>query len=166
LRITNLILSLAVAGALALTYGAPAARADKTFTHSDSGLQFDLPDGWQSEADGEMLTVSSPDDTLSIVFWVTEADDFEAAAEALGEELGKQVKNLKLDGEPKEGQHNGMEYASVTGTGQVDGVNVAFSADLLMAKKPVIILTFASPENFAKHQGAYAKLVKSIRKVN
>lgn len=183
MRITNLFLSLGASAALALVCGgAQAARADaatraahaaaaraqggaRTFTHEAGGIQFDLPGGWKSEPDGEMLSISSADGSISIVFWVTEADDFEAAAEALGEELGKQIKNLKFDGEPKEGQHNGMEYASFTGSGQMEGENVAFSADLLMAKKPVIILTVASPENFEKHQDAYLKLIKSIRKV-
>ena len=179
MRTMNLILSLGFSAALALAWGGVSgARAsvdaaaptspvapDKTFTHEEGGIAFDLPDGWKSEEDGEMLSVSSPDGALSIVFWVTEADDFEAAAEALGEELAKQIKGLKFDGEPKEGKHNGMEHASVSGSGKVDGQNVAFSADLLMAKKPVIILSFASPEMFEKNENSYVKLVRSIRKV-
>jgi hypothetical protein len=112
-----------------------------------------------------MLTVSAPDDSIAIVFWVTEAGDFEAAATALGEELAKMIKKLKFDGEPKEGKHNGMPHVSVSGSGQIEGADIAFSADLLMAKKPVIVLTFASPENFEKHGNSYLKLVQSIKKV-
>jgi hypothetical protein len=163
-------MSAAPSNAHLYTHGAEAevvilAGADETFTHEAGGIQFNLPSGWKSEPDGELLTVSAPDDSITMVFWVTEAGDFEAATEALDTELAKQIKNLKFDGEPKEGKHNGMPHASVSGSGQVEGQDIAFSADLLMAKKPVIILTFASPENFEKHGSSYMKLVKSIKKV-
>ena len=57
-----------------------------------------------------------------------------------------------------------MPCASITGAGQIEGSDIAFSADLLHAEKPVIILTFASPENFEKHRAAYAKLIQSIKR--
>lgn len=186
MRKTILILSLGFLGALALTYGsATVARAeaahrtrvtvsaaagiatiDKTFTHEAGGIQFDLPDGWKSEEDGDLLTVSAPDHSIAIVFWVMEAKDFEVAAAALDEELGKQVKNVKFDGDVKEDKHNGMPHASVSGSGQIEGHDVVFSADLLMAKKPVIVLTFAKPGDLEKHADSYAKLVKSIKKLD
>lgn len=185
MRTTNLILTFGISSALALTTGTMSASpsnanlythgaeakivssavADETFKHEAGGIQFNLPDGWKSKPDGELLTVSAPDDSITMVFWVTEADDFEAATEALDQELTKLIKNLKFDAEPKEGKHNEMPHASVTGSGQVEGQTIAFSADLLMARKPVIILTFASPENFEKHGSSYMKLVKSIKKV-
>ena len=184
MRTTNLIFTFGISSILALTGGSISAAplntplyahgggaevvvsavADETFTHGAGGIQFDLPNGWKSTPEGELLTVSAPDDSITMVFWVTEAGDFEAATTALGEELGKMIKKLKFDGELKEDKHNGMPHASVSGSGQIDGQDIVFSADLLMAKKPVIILTFASPENFEKHGGAYIKLVKSIRK--
>ena len=183
MRTTNLILTFGVSSALALTCGsmsaAPSnahrythgaevvisAAADETFTHKAGGIQFDLPDGWKSEPDGELLTISAPDDSITMVFWVTEAGDFNAATEALGEELAKQIKNLKFDGEPKSDTHNGMDHASVTGSGQVDGKDIVFSADILEAKKPLIVLTLGSLENLQKHAEDFSKLVKSIKKV-
>lgn len=137
----------------------------KTFTHEGAGVTFTLPAGWTAEPDGEQLTVSPADDSFAIVFWVTEAEDFDAAAKALGEELGKQIKNLKFDGEPKSDTHNGMDHASVTGSGQVDGKDIVFSADILEAKKPLIVLTLGSLENLQKHAADFSKLVKSIKKV-
>jgi predicted Zn-dependent protease len=141
-----------------------AASGGETFTHKEGGITFEIPNGWKAEPDGDQLTVSPPDDSIGVVFWVTKEDDFEAAANALGEELGKQIKNLKLDGDTKEDTHNGMPHASVSGSGQMEGQNIVFSADLLQAKKPVIVLTFATPENFKKHEADYMKLVKSIKK--
>jgi hypothetical protein len=137
----------------------------KAYTHASAGITFDVPAGWKEEQDGDQLTLSAPDDSISVVVWVTEEGDFDAATKALGEELGKQFKNLKMDGEPKEGTHNGMPHASTGGSGQIEGQDMVFSADLLQAKKPVIVLTFASPDNFKKHQADYEKFTKSIKKV-
>lgn len=147
------------------TAATPAATTQaETYTHKEGGITFEIPNGWKAEPDGDQLTVAPPDDSIGVVFWVTKEDDFEAAANALGEELGKTIKNLKLDGDTKEDTHNGMPHASVSGSGQMEGENVVFSADLLQAKKPIIVLTFASPENFKKHADDYMKLVKSIKK--
>jgi predicted Zn-dependent protease len=168
---------LAVAAACALVAAFPAARDSdaahaaviqsegKTFTHEGAGVTFDVPDGWTAEPDGHQLTVAPADESIAIVFWVTEEEDFDAAAKALGAELAKQIKNLKLDGEPKADMHNGMGHAAVTGTGQVDGKDIIFSADILQAKKPLIVLTLGSMENLQKHSAEYTKLVKSIKKV-
>lgn len=171
MRIVTLILCLGLLATPAFAHGlaadsaAKTAAADKTYTHEEGGIQFDAPDGWKSEAEGDQITVSAPDDSISIVFWVPEADTFDAALEALEEELEKMVKNIKLDGEAKSDTHNGMKHAGLTGSGQIEGADVLWSVDLLMAKKPVIALTFASPGNFEKQAEAYSKLVKSIKKV-
>ena len=179
MRFTHLLLAAAAAGALTAAHAGPAARGakaapaavaaaaqdGKTYTHEGAGVTFDLPPGWTAEPDGEQLTVAPADDSVAVVFWVTEEDEFDAAAKALGEELAKQIKNLKFDGEPKADKHNGMDHASVSGSGQVDGKDVLFSADILEAKKPLIVLTLGSAENLQKHSAAYTKLVKSIKPV-
>ena len=180
MRIPKLVLSLCAAGMLAAAVAGPAATAagashtaaahappqdGQTFTHEAGGITFDLPDGWKAAPDGNFLLVGPPGGGISVSFWVTEDDDFEDATKELGEELGKQIQNLKLDGEPKEDTHNGMEHVAVTGSGQVGARDVIFSADLLQAKKPVIVLTVGSAENLPKHAEAYTKLVKSIKKV-
>jgi predicted Zn-dependent protease len=168
LRIVTLILCLGLLATTAFAHSLPAntsAAADKTYTHEEGGIQFDAPDGWKSEVDGDVLTLSAPDDSISIVFWVPEADTFDAALEALEEELTKMVKNIKLDGEAKTDTHNGMKHAGLTGSGQIEGADVLWSVDLLLGKKPVIALTFASPGNFEKQAEGYSNLVKSIKKI-
>ncbi len=176
MRTPKFVLGLGLAFALAAVAGpavktadasspAAAAQEGKTYTHEEGGITFDLPAGWKAEPDGDQLTVSPAGGGVGVVFWVTEEEDFDAATKALGAELGKQIKNLKFDGEPKEDTHNGMEHASVTGSGQVNGQDILFSADILQAKKPVIVLTFGSSDNLHKHAEDYSKLVKSIKKV-
>ena len=169
LRLKHLLLGAALACSLA---AAPAARnvnaaqsETKTFTHEAGGITFELPAGWKAEPDGEQITASPAEGGISIVLWVTKEEEFEDAAKALGEELGKQIKNLKFDGEPKGGTHNGMHYESVKGSGQIGGDDIVFSADLLAAKKPVIILSFGTADGLQKHAAEYGELVKSIKKI-
>ena len=161
---TALVFALAAAGAPTAS-NANAAQEGKTFTHEAGGITFTLPAGWKAEPDGAQITASPEAGGVSISFWVTEEDDFEAASEAVGTELGKMLKNIKFDGEPKEDTHNGMPHASFTGSGQIEGQDVLFSADLLQAKKPVIVLTFGVADQLQKHAPAYSQLVKSIKKV-
>lgn len=171
MKLRNLLLGTALAFALAAAVApaagnfSAAAQEGKTFTHEEGGISFTLPAGWKAEPDGAQITASPEAGGVSISFWVTEEDDFEAASEAVGEELGKMLKNIKFDGEPKESTHNGMPHASFSGTGQIEGQDVLFSADLLQAKKPVIVLSFGVADQLQKHAAAFSQLVKSIKKV-
>jgi predicted Zn-dependent protease len=146
------------------TSSAAPAQAAKSYTHKDSGLTFDVPEGWKAEPDGEQLTISSPDETVAVVFWVPAESTFDAAVEALDEELAKTIQKMKADGDVKVDTHNGMRHAGQSGTGEIEGKNVLWSVDMLQANKPVIVLTFAAPEQLEKHAADYSKLVKSIRK--
>jgi hypothetical protein len=177
LKIRNLLLGLALAGSLsaagaarpfqASAAAAPHATAQdaRTFTHEGAGVTFELPAGWEAEPDGEQLTVAPAGGGVSLVFWVPEEDDFDAASRALGEELAKQIQDLKFDGEPKADKHNGMDHAAVSGSGKVGGKEILFSADILEAKKTLIVLTFGTAEGFQKHQAGYVGLVRSIKRV-
>ena len=123
-----------------------------------------MPAGWKTDEEGEQYRLLSADGDISVTFWVPVEGDFQNAAKAIGEEIGKQLTDLKYDAEPRQDKHNGMDHVSVTGSGKAEGRNVTFSADLLQAKKPVIILTFTSPENFRRHEAEYSKFVSSIKR--
>lgn len=136
------------------------------FTHKDAGVQFEVPKGWKAKPDGEVITVSSADDSVQAVFWVPDEDTFDAAVKELDKELSKTIKNVKTTSKSKEDKHNGMAHFEEAGTGEVDGVTIAWSVDVLGAKKPLIILTFAAPNLFEKHADEYMKLVGSIKKID
>jgi len=142
-----------------------AVSAASLMAESAAGVRWTAPAGWKAEADGEQLTVAPAGGGVSLVFWVPEEDDFDAAAKALGEELAKQIQELKFDGEPKADKHNGMDHASVSGSGKVGGKEIHFSADILEAKKTLIVLTFGTADNLEKHAAEYMQLVKSIKKI-
>ena len=130
-----------------------------------AGVQFVLPKGWKAKPDGEVITVSSADDGLQVVFWVPDEDSFEAAVKALDKELDKTIKNIKTTDKPTQDTHNGMPHFAQSGTGVVNGATIAWSVDVLGAKKPLIILTFAAPDLIEKHAADYLKLVGSIKKI-
>lgn len=137
----------------------------ETFTHKEAGVQFQLPKGWKAKPDGEVITVSSADGGLQVVFWVPDEDTFDAAVKDLDKELAKTIKNIKTTGKPTQDTHNGMAHYEEAGTGEVEGATIAWSVDVLAANKPLIILTFAAPNLFEKHADDYAKLVNSIKKI-
>lgn len=142
-----------------------AAQEQGVFTHSDAGVRFKLPKGWKAKPDGEVITASSADDALQVVFWVPAEADFEAAVKELDKELVKTIKNMKTVGKPSEDVLNDMPHYGETGTGDVEGTTIVWSVDVLGAKKPLIILTFAAPNLFEKHSSAYEELLNSIKKI-
>jgi hypothetical protein len=58
-----------------------------------------------------------------------------------------------------------MSHYGESGTGEVEGVTIAWSVDVLAGKKPVLILTFAAPQLLEKHADELVKLIESIKKI-
>jgi hypothetical protein len=137
----------------------------ETFTHQEGGIQFTAPAGWKAEPNGDRMTLSTSDGSLSVVIFVATEDNLKAATDALDRELGKVVQNVKPNGEAKETNVNGMQAVSQAGTGEVNGQQIQWAVDLLQAKRPVIVLSFADPGVWEKHQGEYQQFAGSIKKV-
>jgi predicted Zn-dependent protease len=135
------------------------------FTHQEGGIQFIAPPTWKAKNEGEALTVSTPDDTLSVVFWVPQGDDFNKATADLQGQLEKIIKNIKVTSPGQETTHNGMRAYTGSGTGEVEGEQIVWEVDILQAKKPVFVVSFASPTQFNKHEDEYKQLLASIKKV-
>jgi hypothetical protein len=143
----------------------PATQENRSFSHKEAGVQFELPAGWKAKPDGELITVSTADDSLQMVFWVPDEDTFDAAVKDLDTELGKTVKNIKITDKGTSDTHNGMPHFSEGGTGEVGGTTIEWSVDVLAAKKVVIILTFAAPGIAEKHAAEALKFITSIKKI-
>jgi predicted Zn-dependent protease len=142
------------------------ASGDNHYTHKEGGIQFDLPAGWKAEPNGDQMTLSTADGSLSVVIYVASEDNFKEATEALDKELSKTIKNVKESGEPKETKVGGMQTVSQSGTGEVNGTEIQWAVDLIQAKKPVIVLSFAAPGVWEKHQGEYQQFGKSIKPIS
>lgn len=145
--------------------GAPVPQENRFFTHKAAGIQFELPKGWKAKPDGEIITVSTADESLQMIFWVPDENTFDAAVKGLDTELSKTVKNIKTTDKGTTDTHNGMPHFSQGGTGEVDGTTIEWSVDVLAAKKIVIILTFAAPGIAEKNGQDAAKFITSIRKI-
>jgi predicted Zn-dependent protease len=138
---------------------------DRHFSHQEAGVQFELPKGWKAKPDGEVITVSTADDSLQMVFWVPDEDTFDAAVKDLDKELDKTIKNIKTTDKGTSDTHNGMPHFSAGGTGTVNGATIQWSVDVLAAKKIVIILTFAAPGIAEKHDAETIQFINSIKKI-
>jgi len=148
------------------TKSSDSAQDSNVFTHKEGGIQFEVPSGWKATPSGDNMTVSSADGGLQVVFWVPVENSFEDAVKDLDKELSKTIKNTKTIGKPTQDTHNGMPHYGESGTGEVDGNTIAWSVDVLSAKKPVIILSFAAPNLYEKNSADYDKLIKSIKKIS
>ena len=148
------------------TKSSDSAQDANVFTHKEGGIKFEVPNGWKATPDGDNLTVSSADGGLQVVFWVPEEDSFDAAVKELDKEISKTVKNVKTVGKPTQDRHNGMPHYGESGTGDVNGNTIAWSVDVLSAKKPVIILSFAAPNLYEKNSADYEKLINSVKKIS
>ena len=144
---------------------APVTQENRFFSHKEAGVQFELPKGWKAKPDGEVITVSTADDSLQMVFWVPDEDTFDAAVKALDSELGKTIKNIKTTYKGTADTHNGMPHFSQGGTGEVKGTTIEWSVDVLAARKIVIILTFAAPGVVEQHADEALKFIASIKKI-
>lgn len=135
------------------------------YRHEPGGIQFVLPKGWKAEPDGDILTVSSADEEMSVMFWVSSENDFDAAVDAVADELDNIIKNPKFAKDGVEGALNGMKAFSLSGSGQYEGANVLWDLTVVAAKKPVFVVSFANPQHLQKHAAAYGALAKSIKRL-
>jgi hypothetical protein len=136
------------------------------FTHKEGGITFEVPHGWKATPNGDNMTVASADGGLQVVFWVPDENSFDDAVRDLDKEIGKTVKNVKTVGKPTTDVHNGMPHYGESGTGDVNGVTITWSVDVLSAKKPVIILSFAAPNLYEKNSADYERLINSVKKIS
>jgi len=150
--------------ALSLLLPLAAVAQEHVMSHKEGGIQFALPAGWQSDADGDRLLVHSPDKSVAIVFYVATEDNFEAAVKAMTEEVDKIIDNVKVTNKGKESEVNGLSSYSVSGVGTMDDKPIAWDVTLLAAKRPVIVMGFAEPASWKKNEAAYNQLIASIHK--
>jgi hypothetical protein len=159
----SLIRSVSLA-ALALFAALPA-RAE-TVKLEAAGIQFDLPTGWTSAAEGgNAIRVKNADGSFEVVLTVADKDSIEDVVAGVSDEVDKYLKDVKIDGEGKEGEFNGMQTWSVSGTGTGEGEPWAWDITIFMAKKPVVVLSWAAPELLKNPSADVIAFVNSFKKI-
>jgi F0F1-type ATP synthase assembly protein I len=134
----------------------------KVFKDEPSRVQVDTPAGWEIGGDDTNLEVYSPDKLVSVLFHSSSNESLEGAIHELEEELKKQMTDIQ-EGKPKKGKHNGMDMVTLAGTGVLEGTKVEWEVTILVAEKPVIVLSILLP-GWKKHLGTLNKFAKSIKK--
>lgn len=95
-----------------------------------------FPDNWSTETDENLLHATPDDSSIYLGIWaLEEANDLDAALDAVDEVVSSLVKNLQVD-EADSMVVNGIQFITVDGTGKDDeGDNVNVSAALFSPMK-------------------------------
>ncbi len=137
--------------------------AGEIFRHAEAGVQFTLPAGWTSKGEGEKIIATSEHEAISVVLWVPRGNDFDQATEELKQQLQQIIKNPQVTTPGQETTHNGMRAYTAAGSGEVNGQTILWEVDILQAKKPFFVVTFAEPQMFKMHQADYQQLLASLK---
>jgi len=134
-------------------------------THPDANVQFYVPDSWSQDHEGEMLFLMSEDETLTMIFWVVESGEVEVALTALETEFKKIMTDFTYNQEdPETTTLNGYQLFYMDGTGKLEGLPAEWEAAVLMADKPLLIMSVALDNAFNRHRADLNKLLGSMRK--
>lgn len=150
----------------------PQMAGGETIVNDVAGIEFTIPKGWKApksdDGDGEFFLVS-PDESLSVTFFVPDDENYEQATKDVVDDLAKFVKKVKITEQGQESTVNGLKTLSIAGSG-VDADNetrrVEWDLTIIDAKKPVFVVSLATPENFPKNAPAYETLVQSVKPAN
>lgn len=156
-----------IAGVAVLTgLAALPARAD-VVQHQAAGIEFDLPAGWTSAPEGDhKIRVKNQDESVEVVLAVTEKDSIEEVAKDVASEVDDYLKDVKVDGEGTTGEHNGMPMWSVSGTGTWHDQPWAWDITIFMVKKPVAVLSWATPDILKNPPADVVAFFKSVKKID
>lgn len=135
-------------------------------THEAAGVKVNVPDDWQQSPAGEegMMIVAPKDDSLMVMFWVVEGEDLEAILTAFEPEFKKLVTDIKYTTEkPKDIEINGMKAFYMDGSGKIEGAPADWEIAVVMAAKPLIMISLAKKGAFTTHQEALSKMVNSMQ---
>ena len=128
----------------------------------DSGIQMWIPDNWKHKTEGEDLEIFSPDEELSMVVTLLEANDVgDAMTEGLNK-IKEAVGNINL-GESQEGQINGMNMLSIDG----DAMNGQMKISMAIIQTPInricMIFAFATVSAAQRYDYQLGKILQGIK---
>jgi len=141
------------------------ATGGETISHASAHISIELPAGWTSESDKDSLTVADPAEEVVVIFIVVPVGAVKETANALGENLSKNVDNLKL-GEGEDITINGMAGKVIEGDGTVKEMNV----DILVAivdtpadDKDLMIVAIAEDAKLSRHKSEVRYLFEHLK---
>lgn len=120
--------------------------ADGPIGNKDAGVQFTLPAGWHAEPDGEAILVTNEDKTFTAVLAQVGGKEVGNAEDEIDKEIAKFLADVHQDNEdPIKLEFNGIHAFQKKGSGKIKNtdIEVYWTVNLLMSKKPVFLITYA-----------------------
>lgn len=134
-----------------------------TITNEGAGFQLTVPQGWEQHKDGEVFATGPKDGSFIVLFLAPDEDSIEGVVKDLDKLLGKFVQDVKVDGEGKESDTNGMKTFSLSGTGKAEGKDAFWTVDIIKSKKVFLMLSFGDPSKIKPNLKDIEALGDSIK---
>jgi len=122
-----------------------------------------VPAGWQQQDVNGHLVCGPADGSVAIMVIIPEEQDFEKACDGLDGLIGEMITDVKVNGEGKEGEHNGMKTFTVDGTGKSEGKDAEWSVDIVAAKKLALILVVGEKAGMEANAETLGKFAESVK---
>jgi hypothetical protein len=126
-------------------------------------VQMDVPSWWQRVPAERGWLLATPDELLVVMVWTPQETDWQQVVGTIDRELGKVIKDLRVDTKPQAGNLNGLTAIGLSGRGKVQGTRIEWSVLLLEARRPLILLSFGERGKWRKHEQAFTGFLESIR---
>lgn len=150
---------------MALCCLVPSQLAATTLTHAGAQVEITVPDTWKSNQDGDVITITAPDDAMSLVFMILNPKEADKALEEVDNELEKTIGTIKWDneGNSKPEEINGMKGEFWGGTAKEGKFQVeCYSLDTPSGKK-LGVYWFDTPESEKKYEKDIETIVKGLK---
>lgn len=125
--------------------------AQEVFTHQQSGLNFELPAGWTYTQVGDHFEATSPNEDVTLLFFVGNETEAEAAADEAAEVLDELFSNVNITLGPEIEEVNGLVQIYLEGDGYMDDIQMDW--DLTIAcgdRKAMVIVALGDIEGMQR----------------
>ncbi|MBF0500274.1 MAG: hypothetical protein HQM09_09080 [Candidatus Riflebacteria bacterium] len=136
-----------------------------TLTHAKAKVEITVPDTWKSAQDGDVMTLSAPDDSMSVVFMIMDSAAADKAFESIDKDLEKNLGPITWanDGKAIDEKINDMptsEWNGKTKDGKmmVDCLSIDTPSD-----KALGVYWFSTEESEKKYEADIATIVKGLK---
>jgi hypothetical protein len=155
---------LAIAALVVVAAVAPAF-AD-VHTNAAAKISIDVPHDWKLGGGGNTMVAADPKEEAALTMIVTDTSDPKKAATLLDEQLGKTMKDYKLENATAQ-DLNGMKAAVMKGSGTLSGKKVGLMVMIVMTPigKAMNVVAVVEDAKFAAHQKELTGILMSIKPV-
>lgn len=140
--------------------------ASNVLTHEDAQIQITVPTSWTQEPEGDVMTITSPDKEMAVVFMILHPKDKDKVLEEMDASLEKSVGEItwENDGNAKAEEINGMKCDEWIGVAK-SGVQVDCIALDTPSGKVLGIYWLDTPESEKKFAAEIETIVRGLKPI-